>query len=86
MIIESIKNLLKNSLSLKKVKVKGDNYYIEIIAIDDIFQNKSEVEKQKMIYSKLMDYISNKTIHSVSIKTYSLKEWENNKKLLLKNQ
>ncbi|XBC44198.1 MAG: BolA/IbaG family iron-sulfur metabolism protein [Buchnera aphidicola (Schlechtendalia peitan)] len=84
MIAKKIEHLLKNSLSLNTVKVIGDNHHIEIIAIDDIFYNKNEVDKQKMIYSELMDYISKKIIHSISIKTYSLKEW-NNKKLSLTN-
>ncbi|XBC38016.1 MAG: BolA/IbaG family iron-sulfur metabolism protein [Buchnera aphidicola (Floraphis choui)] len=79
MITEKIKHLLIKSLSLNEVKVTGDNNYIEIIAIDDIFHNKSEVEKQKIIYSQLMHYIADKTIHSISIKTYSLKEWNNKK-------
>ncbi|XBC41615.1 MAG: BolA/IbaG family iron-sulfur metabolism protein [Buchnera aphidicola (Kaburagia rhusicola rhusicola)] len=76
MITEKIKHLLIQSLSLHQVKVTGNNNYIEIIAIDDVFHNKSEVEKQKIIYSKLMNYIIDKTIHSISIKTYSLKEWK----------
>lgn len=76
MITEKIRHLLIQSLSLHQVKVTGNNNYIEIIAIDDVFHNKSEVEKQKIIYSQLMNYIIDKTIHSISIKTYSLKEWK----------
>ncbi|XBC40595.1 MAG: BolA/IbaG family iron-sulfur metabolism protein [Buchnera aphidicola (Nurudea yanoniella)] len=76
MITKQIKNLLKDSLSLNKIKVRGDNNYLEIVAIDNIFHNKSEVEKQKIIYSKLMNYITEKKIHSISIKTYSVTEWE----------
>ncbi|QCI23365.1 BolA/IbaG family iron-sulfur metabolism protein [Buchnera aphidicola] len=80
MITEKIKHILIKSLSLNKVQVTGNNNHINIIAIDDIFNNKSEVEKQQMIYTQLMDYITNKTIHAISIKTYSLKEWKNNQK------
>ncbi|XBC43161.1 MAG: BolA/IbaG family iron-sulfur metabolism protein [Buchnera aphidicola (Meitanaphis flavogallis)] len=80
MITEKIRHLLIQSLSLHQVKVTGNNNYIEIIAIDDVFHNKNEVEKQKIIYSQLMNYIIDKTIHSISIKTYSLKEWKKIKK------
>ncbi|XBC42133.1 MAG: BolA/IbaG family iron-sulfur metabolism protein [Buchnera aphidicola (Meitanaphis elongallis)] len=77
MITEEIKKILQQSLSLDTIQVTGDNNYIEIIAIDNIFHDKNEVERQKIIYTQLMNYIINKTIHSISIKTYSLKEWKN---------
>ncbi|XBC37503.1 MAG: BolA/IbaG family iron-sulfur metabolism protein [Buchnera aphidicola (Meitanaphis microgallis)] len=76
MITEKIKKILQQSLSLDTIQVTGDNNYIEIIAIDNIFHDKNEVERQKIIYTQLMNYIINKTIHSISIKTYSLKEWK----------
>ncbi|XBC39070.1 MAG: BolA/IbaG family iron-sulfur metabolism protein [Buchnera aphidicola (Nurudea shiraii)] len=79
MITKEIQNLLKTSLSLKEIKVKGDTKHLEIIAIDNIFQNKSEVEKQKIIYTQLMNYITENKIHSISIKTYSIQEWKNKK-------
>lgn len=73
---EKIKSILINSLSLEDVYINGNNNYMEIIAISDIFFGMSDVKKQQTIYSPLMKYFKNKNIHSVSIETYTKKEWK----------
>ncbi|WP_367675170.1 BolA/IbaG family iron-sulfur metabolism protein [Buchnera aphidicola] len=69
---------------MKYINVQKENEYYKIIAVGEIFLNKNEVHKQKMIYSHLLKYIKNNKIHAISIKTYSTKEWKkiNNKKQL----
>ena len=77
--IKKIELLLKKTLSLQKIYVTGDNNHIKIIAISDTFTNMNEINRQKIIYKPLISFIENKTIHAISIKTYSTIEWENNK-------
>ncbi|CAL4043213.1 Acid stress protein IbaG [Buchnera aphidicola (Tetraneura ulmi)] len=77
---KKIKSILINSLSIEDIYVNGNNDYMEIIAISDIFCGMSDVKKQQMIYSPLMKYFTNKNIHSVSIETYTKKEWKKKKK------
>lgn len=82
--INKIKKKIKLHLNLEKliIKNKGDNF--TIIAVGDVFKNLSPVEKQKLIYTPLMKYFLNKTIHAVSIKTYSPTEWKRSIKYIKK--
>ncbi|MXP51087.1 BolA family protein [Pantoea sp. SoEX] len=78
-----IKTLLTTSLNLDKVYVTSENEnYFKIIAIGKIFSKLNYVQKQQLIYKPLAKYISDKTIHAVSIKTYTPQEWSNNKKFI----
>lgn len=74
---EKIYFILSKKLKLKKIYVNGSNLNFNIIAIDDVFKKLNDVEKQKIIYKPLFKYILEKKIHSISIESYSLKEWKN---------
>lgn len=76
---EQVKSILIQSLSLKYVFVTGDHNHLEIVAIGDIFSGLTNVKKQQMIYYPLMKYFSNQDIHSISIQTYTIKEWKKEK-------
>ncbi|UDG80280.1 BolA family protein [Candidatus Annandia pinicola] len=73
---EKIYCILSEKLKLKKIYVNGDNSNFNIIAIDDIFKKLDDIEKQKIIYKPLFKYILKKKIHSISIESYSIKEWK----------
>ncbi|QIE02086.1 BolA/IbaG family iron-sulfur metabolism protein [Buchnera aphidicola] len=73
---ESIKLLLINKLNLTKIYVTGDNNHINIIAIGDIFKNISSVKRQQIVYEPLINIITEKYIHAVSITAYTNDEWE----------
>lgn len=52
-----------------------DNKYFNAIIISNEFLNKELVERQKIIYNIIGNYITNKTIHALSFKTYTRDEW-----------
>ncbi|AAO27067.1 YrbA [Buchnera aphidicola str. Bp (Baizongia pistaciae)] len=76
-ITNTIKSLLKKKIPLTVIHVTGDNKHINITAVSDIFNNINTLRRQQIIYKPLMPYIINKTLHAISIKTYSLQEWKN---------
>ncbi|PPI88598.1 hypothetical protein CRV09_01685 [Candidatus Pantoea edessiphila] len=77
-----IKKLLITSLPLEKVYVSSDSSnYFKIIAVGKIFSKLNYVQKQQLIYKQLAKYISNNTIHAISIKTYTPEEWSSNKEI-----
>lgn len=82
---DEIESLLKKVLNLENIKVKNIENHFEIIAIDNIFKNMSDVEKQKIIYEPLANYIANNVIHSISIETYTPNEWISYKKKYVEN-
>lgn len=76
-----IKEIILKNLSLEKVYVLLYNNHYQIIAVDSIFVNISTVEAHQMIYAILTEYILNNCIHSVSIKVFTPKEWNINRRL-----
>ncbi|QOI10804.1 BolA family transcriptional regulator [Blochmannia endosymbiont of Colobopsis nipponica] len=71
-----IEAILIKSLLLDEIYVNNDGSHYEIIAVSKEFAHISLVDQQKLVYAPLIPYISNASIHSLSIKTYTPKEWE----------
>lgn len=73
---KEIESILYKKLKLEEIYVTNDGKHYRIIAIGKIFKNINNIQKQKIIYQPLTKYILNNTIHAVSIKTYTPKEWK----------
>ncbi|QCI24441.1 BolA/IbaG family iron-sulfur metabolism protein [Buchnera aphidicola (Muscaphis stroyani)] len=73
---KKIKSLLFNKWNLKEIHVTGDENHFKIIAVGSVFKGKSTVKRQQMIYEPLIDLITQKKIHAVSIVAYTFEEWE----------
>lgn len=71
-----IETLLKDSLGLDEVHVTGDGSHYTIIAVSDSFSEMSRVKRQQAIYGPLSDKIADGSMHAISIKTFSVKDWE----------
>ncbi|QCI17200.1 BolA family transcriptional regulator [Buchnera aphidicola (Aphis helianthi)] len=77
---EQIISILNKKLNLKEIYITGDSNHIKIIAIGDIFKGNSQVKRQQIIYAPLIDIITEKKIHALSITTYTIDEWKKTKK------
>jgi len=77
--ITTIKKLLTNKIALEKVEITGNKNHIIIYAVGKIFINMSATQRQQLIYSPLINLISNKHIHAITINAYSPKEWKKSK-------
>ncbi|CAL4324267.1 BolA family protein [Buchnera aphidicola] len=78
---KKIEFILKEQLNLKEVYVTEENNHFKITAIGDVFKGSSQVTRQKMIYKPLINMITKNKIHAISIKSYTLNEWEKNNNL-----
>tara|TARA_B100000003_G_C10721116_1_gene287017 strand:+ start:193 stop:435 length:243 start_codon:yes stop_codon:yes gene_type:complete len=75
--INSIKEKIKNFIPESKVEVKdttGTGDHFSVIVISDKFENVNLVNRHKMIYDSLSQYVT-KEIHALQIKTYTEKEF-----------
>ncbi|AKC59638.1 BolA/IbaG family iron-sulfur metabolism protein [Blochmannia endosymbiont of Polyrhachis (Hedomyrma) turneri] len=82
--ISEIKNLLIRRLELNNVYInEDDGKHYWIIVIGDCFLNINMLQRQKMVYSVLMQYILDGYIHSVFIQSFTVIEWEEACKLNL---
>jgi len=77
---KKIKNSLLDALSLEALFITEKGNHFEVIAVGDLFSGMSSLKRQQTIYAPLMKYITNKSIHAVSIKTYTVQEWNEFKK------
>ncbi len=73
---KEIETLLKEELSLAEVHVKGDGSHYSVIAVSDAFAEMSRVKRQQAVYAPLNALIADGTLHAVSIKTYTEKDWQ----------
>lgn len=74
--LSEIETLLKDALSLDEVYVTGDGSHFSIIAVSDSFNEMSRVKRQQAVYGPLSDKIADGSMHAISIKTFSVKDWE----------
>lgn len=73
---KEIKQKILENIKTKRIKIirNNSNFYIEIVS--NQFENVSLIERHKLIYEILKQYIENKSIHALSIETLTYKEWE----------
>ncbi|QCI20519.1 BolA family transcriptional regulator [Buchnera aphidicola (Brachycaudus cardui)] len=77
---QDIKSLLIKHLNLQQAYITGDSNHIKIIVIGNIFKGISQVKRQQIVYTPLINMITQKQIHAVSIMSYTIEEWEKNNK------
>lgn len=83
---KKIKDSLVDALSLQDVFVTAQGNHFQIIALGDVFSGMSRLKRQQTIYAPLMTYITDKSIHAVSIKAYTPQEWAALQKDLLSSK
>lgn len=76
-----IKNIILKHLCLEEIYVILNNDHYQIIAVDSIFHNMNVLEAHRMIYAPLTQYILNNQVHSISIKVFNPKEWNEKRQL-----
>ncbi|MEK8098943.1 BolA family iron metabolism protein IbaG [Morganella morganii] len=76
-----IKQVLMDKLALTDAIVTGDGSHFQVIAVGDLFDGMSRVKQQQAVYAPLMEYIADNRIHALSIKAYTLAQWERDRKL-----
>lgn len=57
------------------VQTEDDVHFYATIVSED-FNGKSQLARQRIVYEILGDRISSGEIHAISLKTYTVKEWE----------
>ncbi len=77
--INSIKEKIENFISNSRVEVKdttGTGDHFSVLVISDHFKNMNLVNRHKLIYESLNQYIT-KEIHALQIKAYTEEELSN---------
>jgi len=80
---EAIQQKLLDELDVSEVMVKLDGSHAAVTAVGDIFADLSRVKKQQLVYAPLKAWIASGELHAVSIRTYTVSEWQREKKLAM---
>lgn len=78
---EAVKQLILAGLPDCEVTVSGDGSHFDAIVVGEVFDGKSLVAKQKLVYATVNDQITSGQLHALSIKAYTPAEWEKARKL-----
>jgi acid stress-induced BolA-like protein IbaG/YrbA len=68
-------DLIEKALPNSKADVTGDGSKFEALVISDSFDGQMTIKRHKAVYAVLNEHITSGSIHALSIKTYTQKEW-----------
>ena len=72
-----IKALIELQLESEVIVEGEDGQHFSAIVISSLFEGKSRIAKQQLVYATLQKYIQDGSIHAISIKTFTPAEWAN---------
>jgi acid stress-induced BolA-like protein IbaG/YrbA len=73
---EDIKRLIEAGLRDCVAMVEGDDgrhFSVNVVSPD--FIAKSRIQKQQLVYATINQYLTDGTLHAISIKTFTPEEW-----------
>ena len=71
-----ITKVLSEGIEYDKLTVEGSESKYEVQIVSDLFDNKSTIQRHKMIYALLDSYIKTGEIHALTIKAMTISESE----------
>ena len=71
-----ITKILSEGIKYDTLTVEGSESKYEVHIVSDIFNNKSTIQRHKIIYALLDNYIKSGEIHALTIKAMTLSESE----------
>jgi len=73
---EMIQNLIAQGLPGSQVNVEGDGRHWYATVIGEVFNGKSLLQQQRLVYGTLGDRLIKGEIHALSVKTYTPDDWQ----------
>jgi len=74
--ISEVQTLIEAGLPGAQVTVTGDGSHFQAVVVADIFEGKSLLAKQKMVYATVNEHIISGELHAFTIKAHTPAEWE----------
>lgn len=72
---EEVKRIIEAGIEGSEAIVTADGNKYTATVIADVFEGKTMVAEQKMVYALLNDYIQSGAIHALTIKAFTPQEW-----------
>lgn len=74
--VDTIKQLIEQAMPDAIVDMEGDGSHFFATIISNQFADKNKVQRQRLVYAALGEYITDGSIHALSMKTFTPQEWE----------
>ena len=74
--ISQIQILIEDAIHPEHIEVTGDGSHFQVIVVSDSFDGLRAVQRQQKIYALVNQQITDGSIHALTIKTYTAKEWK----------
>lgn len=72
---ESIRINIAQGMQTHHLTVVGDGQHFEAVVVSDEFSGKSRIVRHQLVFKTLGERMSGE-IHALSMKTYTLEEWQ----------
>ncbi|HHO59666.1 MAG TPA: BolA/IbaG family iron-sulfur metabolism protein [Thiotrichales bacterium] len=72
---EQVKQIIEAGIADSEAIVTADGGKYTAVVIADVFEGKTMIAEQKMVYALLNEYIQSGAIHALTIKAYTRAEW-----------
>jgi acid stress-induced BolA-like protein IbaG/YrbA len=72
---EAVARLIRDGIRGAEVEVTGDGSHFDAVVVSDAFENKSPIQKQRLVMDTVKAQIASGELHALSIKTFTPAEW-----------
>jgi acid stress-induced BolA-like protein IbaG/YrbA len=72
---EDVKKLIEEGVEGAQAIISGEGCNLEAVVISDVFEGKSMLVEQKMVYATVNHLIKTGELHALGIKAYTTAEW-----------
>jgi len=76
---EDVKKLIEDGIEGAQAIISGEGCNLEAIVISDVFEGKTMLAEQKMVYATVNHLIQTGELHALGIKAYTNAEWAEQK-------
>lgn len=67
--------LIEQGLDGATAEVTGDGRHFDAIVISDRFEGKNRVQRHRMVFGAVQEYLNDDAIHALSLQTYTPEDW-----------
>lgn len=76
--IEAIAKRLEDAPGVYRAEVRGDGYHYQVVVVSDHFEGLPRIKREQWVYAQLGEWITSGQLHAVTMKTWTVSEWEQN--------
>lgn len=73
---EELKSVIETAFGDAHVEVTGDGRHFSAIVVSDAFAGKNMIAQHRLVYAALGDRFDTEVVHALSLKTYTLEQWQ----------